>query len=190
MFVNRELKSIQYGFSDTLDLVQPRLHTDSLPRSNSLLLTIMPHVLSPADLAKKAERLAKKQAAQAAKLAAAAQDPSSSSSSSAFEVSSPAGSAGILKRNWVDLDEVEAGEGERRVKVATWNMLAQTLVRKSTNLCAHLVLSFIDHHVSHDLFYLIHSRLRPRKFDLVITQPVYGPRVQEESCSQVPIVSR
>ena len=55
----------------------------------------------------------------------------------------------------MDLDEVEAGEGERRVKVATWNMLAQTLVRKSTNLCAPLVLSFIDRHVSHDLFHLI-----------------------------------
>jgi hypothetical protein len=141
-----EPKSTQLVFLTSSDL----LKYDQPPPSTTNHKLTMPHVLSPADLAKKAERLAKKQAAQAAKLAAAAQDPSSSSSSSSgFEVSSPAGSAGILKRNWLDLDEVEGSEngkkgkdGEVRVKIATWNMLAQTLVRKSPQTYIILSLRF------------------------------------------------
>jgi hypothetical protein len=39
----------------------------------------------------------------------------------------------ILKREWVDVADVKGEEGKKEVgsvTVATWNMLAQTLVRK------------------------------------------------------------
>jgi hypothetical protein len=78
------------------------------------------HVLSEADLAKQQARKAQKAAKKAA------------GKNANEEPILAQGTPRILKRDWIDLKrgEGEGNEGEKRLRVVTWNMLAQTLVRE------------------------------------------------------------
>lgn len=86
------------------------------------------YVLSEADIAKQQARKAAKAAEKLRKENGGDQDKPLK----------------ILKREWVDVagraGTTTSSSGEKRVKVSTWNMLAQTLVRKavllSLSICA------------------------------------------------------